>query len=374
MGEYNSIMPHKFSPTPLFRNVIVTDGGTVQINSAGNDKTVQIYHDDTNTIFKTSSGALYLQPGNNTIYGYDGTATYAFALYAGAALGVMLHGGANCYINNGNNFGVGLTDPDELVEFYKVGTQLKLSGGAADYATFAVSAAGALTITTVDVDAAEGNIILAPDGYVDIYQSTAHPILTITAAHATDYDPQIQFRTDASPTVKFSMGVDGADDKFKIFSGSGVGGSVEFTIDTNGAVTNSVQPAFLVMPYSQQTNVTGATIVWGEEIFDQGGDFANNVFTAPVTGKYQFNVMVGLGNIDTDATYYRVQLITSNRTFYCDIDPNYTADLTSVHTVTIAVLADMDASDTAYVYLLQFGGAAQTDIETVSYFSGALIC
>ena len=367
-------MPHKFSPTPLFRNVIVTDGGTVQINSAGNDKTVQIYHDDTNTIFKTSSGALYLQPGNNTIYGYDGTATYAFALYAGAALGVMLHGGANCYINNGNNFGVGLTDPDELVEFYKVGTQLKLSGGAADYATFAVSAAGALTITTVDVDAAEGNIILAPDGYVDIYQSTAHPILTITAAHATDYDPQIQFRTDASPTVKFSMGVDGADDKFKIFSGSGVGGSVEFTIDTNGAVTNSVQPAFLVMPYSQQTNVTGATIVWGEEIFDQGGDFANNVFTAPVTGKYQFNVMVGLGNIDTDATYYRVQLKTSNRTFYCDIDPNYTADLTSVHTVTIAVLADMDASDTAYVYLQQVGGAAQTDIETVSYFSGALIC
>jgi len=226
----------------------------------------------------------------------------------------------------------------------------------------------------VDADAAEGNIILAPDGYVDIYQSTAHPILTITAAHATDYDPQIQFRTDASPTVKFSMGVDGADDKFKIFSGSGVGGSVEFTIDTNGAVTNSVQPAFLVMPYSQQTNVTGATIVWGEEIFDQGGDFANNVFTAPVTGKYQFNVMVGLGNIDTDATYYRVQLITSNRTFYFDIDPNYTADLTSVHTVTIAVLADMDVSDTAYVYLQQTGGTAQTDIETVSYFSGALIC
>ena len=164
-------MPHKFSPTPLFRNVIVTDGGTVQINSAGNDKNIQIYHDDTNTIFKTSSGALYLQPGNNTIYGYDGTSTYAFALYTGAALGVMLHGGGNCYINNSNNFGVGLTDPDELVEFYKVGTQLKLSGGAADYATFAVSAAGALTVTTVDADAALGHIILAPDGNVGIKEA-----------------------------------------------------------------------------------------------------------------------------------------------------------------------------------------------------------
>ena len=175
-------MPHKFSPTPLFRNVIVTDGGTVQINSAGNDKNIQIYHDDTNSIIKTSSGALYLQPGNNTIYGYDGTATYAFALYAGAALGVMLHGGGNCYINNSNNFGVGLTDPDELVEFYKVGTQLKLSGGAADYATFAVSAAGALTITTVDADAALGHIVLMPDGFVGVGTTPASILHALSAS------------------------------------------------------------------------------------------------------------------------------------------------------------------------------------------------
>ena len=82
-----------------------------------------------------------------------------------------------------------------------------------------------------------------------------------------------------------------------------------------GIKTNPLQSAFLVVPYSQQTNVTGATIIWGDEIFDQNGDFANNVFTAPITGKYQLNVMVGLGNIDTAATYYRVQLKTSNRTF-----------------------------------------------------------
>ena len=107
-------MPHKFSPTQLFRNIIITDGGIIQINSDGNDKNIQIYHDDTAGIISTSNGPLYLQPQNNTIYGYNGVDTYAFALYAGAALGVMLHGGGNCYINNGNFFGLGRTDPNEL--------------------------------------------------------------------------------------------------------------------------------------------------------------------------------------------------------------------------------------------------------------------
>ncbi len=64
--------------------------------------------------------------------------------------------------------------------------------------------------------------------------SDAHPIIQISAAHATDYDPQIKFATDATPTVKFSMGVDGADDMFKIYSGDGIGDTTEFVMDTSG--------------------------------------------------------------------------------------------------------------------------------------------
>ena len=69
-------------------------------------------------------------------------------------------------IDKVGNVGFGLiTDPDTTVEIYKVGSpQLKLSGGAADYATFAVAADGAMTITTVDADAAEADITLDPDG------------------------------------------------------------------------------------------------------------------------------------------------------------------------------------------------------------------
>lgn len=85
------------------------------------------------------------------------------------------------------NVGIGVTDPDTLLELYKVGTQLKLSGGAADYATFAVAADGALTITTVDVDAAEGDIILMPDGAVLVGTSTATDALFTVQKDAGDY-------------------------------------------------------------------------------------------------------------------------------------------------------------------------------------------
>lgn len=74
-----------------------------------------------------------------------------------------------------------------------------------------------------------------PESLLEIKSSTTNPILTITAAHNSDYDPQIRFKTDAVDTVKFSMGVDAGDsDKFKIYSGTGVGGTSEFVINGSG--------------------------------------------------------------------------------------------------------------------------------------------
>lgn len=78
--------------------------------------------------------------------------------------------------------------------------------------------------------------VAEPCSILELWDDDAHPILSLTAAHATDYDPQIQFRTGVTDTVKFSIGVDGADDKFKIFSGNGIGGTNEFVIDTKGNI------------------------------------------------------------------------------------------------------------------------------------------
>jgi hypothetical protein len=148
-------------------------------------------------------------------------------------------------------------------------------------------------------------------------------------------------------------------------------------IDSIGAVTKPLQPAFLIKNNSTQTNLpinADTTVVFDTEIFDQNADFTSNTFTAPVTGKYQLNVELFLGALDIDTAYYQLSLITSNRTYYSivntaslDADPTYWS-------LRLSILADMDASDTAYVqFNVPNSGAAQADILNISYFSGYLV-
>ena len=149
------------------------------------------------------------------------------------------------------------------------------------------------------------------------------------------------------------------------------------SIDANGHITMPTQPAFLVKPSSNQTNLTvGAftTVVFGTEIFDQNSDFASNVFTAPVTGRYQFNVEILLQAVNNAYEYLDVQLITSNRNHINDTTPDHYLDSDSTLHMGISVLTDMDAGDTAYVRIVVPNtGSAQTDIHTYSSFSGFLV-
>jgi hypothetical protein len=156
---------------------------------------------------------------------------------------------------------------------------------------------------------------------------------------------------------------------------TGALGTERMRIDSSGAVTMPLQPAFLARPLVTQANIpasTTVTVVFGTEVFDQNSDFASNTFTAPVTGKYQFSYSLYLTNIDTAASYYEIYLETSNRAYAFVIDPNFASDLNYL-TLTQSVLADMDAGDTAYVTIRQQTGTAQTDIMDISFFSGYLV-
>ena len=148
-------------------------------------------------------------------------------------------------------------------------------------------------------------------------------------------------------------------------------------IDSSGRVTKPLQPAFNAYPASIQSNIainTAVTVVLGTEAFDVGSNFASNTFTAPVTGKYQLNVLLQIDALDLDASLYQLQIITSNKSYNLTLSPgSFDADVT-YWGITNAVLADMDASDTAVVKIYQAGGAAQADISVDTNFSGYLVC
>lgn len=88
---------------------------------------------------------------------------------------------------------------------------------------------------TLVVDGSVGIGEIDPVSLLEVWDDNAHPIITLSAEHATDYDPQIQYRTDDPLTVKASHGVDGATDYFIIDIGvGGVGGSTDFVFNGTG--------------------------------------------------------------------------------------------------------------------------------------------
>jgi hypothetical protein len=159
--------------------------------------------------------------------------------------------------------------------------------------------------------------------------------------------------------------------------------TVAINIDATGAVTKPLQPAFSVNKNdtAQSNFAAGAsevTVTFSAARFDQGSDFdlSNNRFVAPVTGKYQLNLMMRLENIDSASSYYVIRITTSNRAYEHLIDPDFGQD-NVYHPVTVAVLADMDANDTATIFISQGSGTVQTDISGnpgYTNFTGFLAC
>lgn len=180
---------------------------------------------------------------------------------------------------------------------------------------------------------------------------------------------ELWVNSDGSTTWQ-NIDTDTDTDTDTTLSGTAAAGDL---VGTYPNPTIAARPAFLARPTSDQENIatgTNVTVVFGTEVFDVGGDFASNTFTAPATGKYFLSFGVQLLAVDEASSDYQIRIVTSNRTY------NHRFDAAGIGTdppywnVAGSVIADMDISDTAYIQIRQSGGTAQTDIDTDSYFSG----
>jgi hypothetical protein len=149
------------------------------------------------------------------------------------------------------------------------------------------------------------------------------------------------------------------------------------SIDGAGIITKPLQPAFQAYLASDQAvSATSATVTMNTEAFDANGDFniGTYTFTAPITGKYILTTGVSNYGAANSGDYTAVRIVTSNSNYQ---DIHYEADQSSsrIGAHQVAVVADMDTNDTAYITIFTQNDSSFTVRGTRenTFFSGSLL-
>jgi hypothetical protein len=244
-----------------------------------------------------------------------------------------------------------------------------------DAAQPSITSTGTLTnftSTGIDDNATSNAITITSDEKVAIGSTVANKIFNLADPAQGGEALKLHFEANASADKWAIYAYDRTNGHYANMSF----GANSLAIDNGGRVTMPSQPAFSVKPASLQTNIainSQVTIAFGTEVFDVGANFASNTFTAPVTGKYQLNLMLRLESVDTAANFYQIRINTSNRNYVITFDLGGLSSDTPYWAECFSVLADMDASDTVSVQIYQSVGTVQTDINADSNFSGYLV-
>lgn len=149
-------------------------------------------------------------------------------------------------------------------------------------------------------------------------------------------------------------------------------------ISDAGIMTKPGQPAFLAIG-ALQSNVTGDltnyTLVFGTEIYDQADNFdATSTFTAPVSGRYHWDLYLALGGLLATHTNGNISIMASNRSFYPELgNVGAMRDVANVLGVESSGEIDMDANDTVHFEITVSGGTLVVDVQINSRLSMHLV-
>lgn len=346
---------------------VLTVAGGTNIGSTSGGSTVTLNLDAALT------GIDSVTNTNTALAINTGTGTIGLSTDASATTVNLATGGAVKTTTLGSSNGASITTVD-------CGTGGATFGATANEHTTTVGSTNAASATTVQSGSgalnvtATGGALTINSGVGTLSISSDASAATVNIATGGAAKVVTLGSTNGASSLALKMGT--AD--FNIASATG---TVMNILDT-GEVTKPLQPAFFAYLPSDVLNVTGAGSPFQlgsgtalTEIFDINSDFnVNGTFTAPVTGKYYFNVAaVFLGT--TAPILSTAQFVASNR-----ILNNSTRGqgATTNYPVYGSCFVDMDAGDTMIVNVLVDGDAGNTadaqGNESNTWFSGYLVC
>lgn len=148
-----------------------------------------------------------------------------------------------------------------------------------------------------------------------------------------------------------------------------------------GGTGFAISSAFLAHLQTGTTNNTGDgttyTIIYDTKDYDLNNNFnlGTSTFTAPVTGKYLFTMVASLSPSGT-ATTGAIAIVTTARTYTGgNCNPTNVKSAGGVTTMSISVIANMTAGDTATTVITASGTTKSLGVAGAvnTFFSGCLI-
>lgn len=280
-------------------------------------------------------------------------------------------------INTGANVATTYTGDGATVATPAAGNLNVISNAAANNSGSSVTITGAGSTLTLNVTDANHNTTIG---------NLAGNLGFTTGANNTALGYQAGSAVGVTNSSNILIGNVGAAENNKIRIGTnGTGaGQQNQTFLLGGNVTKPNSCCFLALLSANATNQTGngavATVIFDTVIFDNNANYNNGtgVFTAPVTGKYHFSVVVVLINIVAANTCF-VQLTTTARGYQSgEASPVAIKTAGGEACYALNAYCDMTAGDTATVVIQATGEAGNTNtIEGAAfpktYFSGSLV-
>lgn len=218
--------------------------------------------------------------------------------------------------------------------------------------TFSAGGTGGNIVSVRNSTAGTGNY-----GRVQVGNDIGAGVLTLTAyssTHATIANYSVLDSTQTNGLILRTIGA------APLYLGTNSVSRV--TIGATGAVTlaasTNMDCGFLAYNSADDTTVaSGTTVDFDTEIYDEGGHFSGDTFTAPVTGRYLLSASVMIENVSGGALNSGARIVCSNHTSGFFIGYSNVANGTK-EIFSGSVVVDMDASDTATVQYYSDTGSA----------------